>query len=237
MLFARRDRAKELEILVLRHELSILRRQVDRVECTNTIPRQIAELRSGPIHAPPRVRLLAPRRTLGGQRPARVSRQDSGRLAQTPQSHPLVDRRSVPHVGVVEDVGQRTAARAARGPRERSERRRIVPRSPAFQPAIRLRVRRAISGCAIVCAMVQNACKRHVLRTYPLQAAFEANTPNPPNRPMCGDSSSGAAQESNLPSRGLHDFTGFEDLPCGLRYQHPLAHRVRLVQGEARLPL
>ena len=30
MLFARRDRAKELEILVLRHELSILRRQVDR---------------------------------------------------------------------------------------------------------------------------------------------------------------------------------------------------------------
>jgi hypothetical protein len=29
MLFARRDRAKELEILVLRHELSILRRQVD----------------------------------------------------------------------------------------------------------------------------------------------------------------------------------------------------------------
>jgi hypothetical protein len=28
VLFARRDRAKELEILVLRHELSILRRQV-----------------------------------------------------------------------------------------------------------------------------------------------------------------------------------------------------------------
>jgi putative transposase len=30
VLFARRDRAKELEILVLRHELSILRRRVDR---------------------------------------------------------------------------------------------------------------------------------------------------------------------------------------------------------------
>jgi putative transposase len=30
VLFSRRDRAKELEILVLRHELSILRRQVAR---------------------------------------------------------------------------------------------------------------------------------------------------------------------------------------------------------------
>ena len=31
---------------------------------------------------------------------------------------------------------------------------------------------------------------------------------------MCRGFSSGAAQESNLPSRGLHDLTGFEDLPC-----------------------
>jgi hypothetical protein len=30
--------------------------------------------------------------------------------------------------------------------------------------------------------------------------------------PKAGDAFSGAAQESNLPSRGLHDRTGFEDL-------------------------
>jgi len=37
-LVARRERSKELEILVLRHELSILRRQVarPRVGCTNS---------------------------------------------------------------------------------------------------------------------------------------------------------------------------------------------------------
>lgn len=41
VLFARRDRAKELEIFVLRHELSILRRQVSQprfepVGCANS---------------------------------------------------------------------------------------------------------------------------------------------------------------------------------------------------------
>jgi hypothetical protein len=38
-------------------------------------------------------------------------------------------------------------------------------------------------------------------------------TPDPRNQAVLGwlRGSDGAAQESNLPSRGLHDLTGFED--------------------------
>ena len=47
---------------------------------------------------------------------------------------------------------------------------------------------------------------------YRLQAPGRATTRAIPRTAACaGISSSGAAQESNLPSRGLHDLTGFED--------------------------
>ena len=70
---------------------------------------------------------------------------------------------------------------------------------------------RSIGECAIVCAMVRNACKRPFLRNPRYKRPSAQNAPPAQIARGAGVSSSGAAQESNLPSLGLPDLTGFED--------------------------
>ena len=51
---------------------------------------------------------------------------------------------------------------------------------------------------------------RYLARKFGYQVAVRDA---PPHRQKWRNPANGAAQESNLPSRGLHDLTGFEDRP------------------------
>jgi hypothetical protein len=64
--------------------------------------------------------------------------------------------------------------------------------------------------CAIVCAIVRNACRRQLPQELTYKSGVEQPRHPPTTGGCAGVSSSGAAQESNLPSLGLPDLTGLK---------------------------
>ena len=81
-------------------------------------------------------------------------------------------------------------------------------RAVAYCSEHRLQTRRP--ACAIVCAIVRNACKRRFPQNRACKSRRGPIIRSPRTGACAGVSASGAAQESNLPSPGLPDLTGSE---------------------------